>query len=213
MRKRLPVLLAAVAVVAAVLAFTTVGEAAKRLVLPPRSVGAEQLKANAVTGVKIRPGSIQVTDLSQAARRSLAGPQGAQGPQGLVGPAGPKGPTGARGATGAKGSTGAKGDKGDKGDPATKLWAVVAADGTLARNSGATTAGGTANVGEVVVQFNQAVTACAFVATPGLPGSGTQAPTLVQVFQRDVDPNGVLVRTYDVAGSPVARAFHLAVLC
>lgn len=210
MRKRLPILVAAVAVVAAVLAFTSVGEAAKRLVLPPRSVGAEQLKANAVTGVKIRPGSIQVNDLSQAARQSLVGPQGPQGP---VGPAGPKGPTGARGATGAKGSTGAKGDKGDKGDPATKLWAVVNADGTLARNSGATTAGGTANVGEVVVQFSQAVNTCAFVATPGLPGSGTQAPTLVQVFQRDVDPNGVLVRTYDVAGSPAARAFHLAVLC
>ncbi|MEZ5102516.1 MAG: hypothetical protein R3C15_22510 [Thermoleophilia bacterium] len=210
MRKRLPILLAAAAVVAAVLAFTSAGEAAKRLVLPPRSVGPAQLKPNAVTGPKIRPGTIQVSDLSRAARASLSGPRGPQGP---VGPAGPKGPTGARGATGAKGAAGAKGDKGDKGDPATRLWAVVAADGTLARSSGATTAGGTANVGEVVVQFNQAVSACAFVATPGLPGSGSQAPTLVQVFQRDVDPNGVLVRTYDLAGNPAARAFHLAVLC
>jgi hypothetical protein len=35
----------------------------------------------------------------------------------------------------------------------------------------------------------------------------------VQVFQRDVDPNGVLVRSYDAQGQAAARSFHLAVLC
>jgi hypothetical protein len=55
--------------------------------LPRNSVGARQLKANAVTSAKIRPRAVQRSDLAPAARG------GARGPRGPVGPAGPLGPS------------------------------------------------------------------------------------------------------------------------
>ncbi|MEA2157448.1 MAG: hypothetical protein QOE11_3588 [Solirubrobacteraceae bacterium] len=62
--------------------------------LPRNSVGARQLRANAVTSAKIRNATIRAADLSPGAR-SLRGPRG------------PAGPAGAPGAAGAAGSTGA----------------------------------------------------------------------------------------------------------
>lgn len=57
--------------------------------LPKDSVGATQLRANAVTGAKVKNGSIGPSDLSASAK--VAGPQG---PAGAPGPAGPTGPAG-----------------------------------------------------------------------------------------------------------------------
>jgi hypothetical protein len=72
------------------------------IVLPANSVGTRQIKKNAVTGVKVKNGTLRQAD--------------------FVGgqlPAGATGATGAAGATGATGAAGPKGAKGDKGDPGT----------------------------------------------------------------------------------------------
>ena len=64
--------------------------------LPKNSVGGAQIKANAVTGSKIKNGSVGSGDLAKAVRTKLTkvgakGDQGPAGPQGAVGPQGPAG--------------------------------------------------------------------------------------------------------------------------
>jgi hypothetical protein len=73
--------------------------AAVTAALPRNSVGPLQLKNNAVTGPKVRNGSLTRADF--AAGTLLRGAPGATGAQGPPGTAGPQG---------------LKGDKGDKGD-------------------------------------------------------------------------------------------------
>jgi hypothetical protein len=79
-------------------------------VLPRNSVGAAQLKANAVTSPKVKDGSLKKQDF--AAGQLPTGAQGVQGTQGSAGAAGEAGPAGPVGPTGLPG---AKGDKGDTG--------------------------------------------------------------------------------------------------
>ena len=69
--------------------------------LPRNSVGSAQIKKNAVTGSKVRNGSLGISDLSRSAR--LSGPRGTRGPEGPPGPLGPPGPTGAPGPAAAEG--------------------------------------------------------------------------------------------------------------
>lgn len=71
------------------------------------SVGASQLKANAVNSAKVKNGTLLAKDFK--AGQLPAGPQGAAG---ATGPAGPAGPAGTAGAAGAKG------DPGDPNAPA-----------------------------------------------------------------------------------------------
>jgi len=64
------------------------------------------------------------------------------------------------------------------------------------------------------VSFNQDVRSCAYLATSGRAGTGLQGPgAMLHVSQRELDPNGVRVRTYDENANPVIRSFHLAVFC
>jgi hypothetical protein len=69
--------------------------------LPAKSVGAKQLKRNAVTSVKVKNGSLKRADFAAGQLPAGApGPQGAPGPAGpggLAGPAGPPGPQGPAG--------------------------------------------------------------------------------------------------------------------
>jgi hypothetical protein len=74
------------------------------LKLPKGSVGTSQLKKNAVTSPKVKPGSLLLSDFKSAERSRLRGPQGAQGPQGPQGPQGVQGNTGAPGTARAFGS-------------------------------------------------------------------------------------------------------------
>jgi hypothetical protein len=67
-------------------------------VLPKNSVGAAQLKKNAVTGAKVKNRTLIAADFK--AGQVPAGPQGSAGPQG------PKGDKGDAGATGAPGVSG-----------------------------------------------------------------------------------------------------------
>jgi hypothetical protein len=93
--------------------------------LPGNSVGTKQLKNNAVTGAKVKNGSLGTADLSAAARASL---------QGQTGPAGPAGATGQAGATGATGAAGATGGQGVPG-PTASGFAQTTVDTTLTPSS------------------------------------------------------------------------------
>jgi hypothetical protein len=96
------------------------------------------------------------------------------------------------------------------------LYAVVASDGTLARNSAGVVSAALLSVGtgtyEVI--FSRNVTTCAYVATQGLTGStGVPDPGMIGVVGRGGNANGVFVKTYDETGTAADRAFHLSVFC
>ena len=100
MHQRLPLLLAATALVVAVLAATPIAGAMRAAVLPKDSVGTTQLRANAVTGPKIRNGTVTALDVRKGTLTSAqvrdgsllaadfragqlpAGPRGEQGEKG-----------------------------------------------------------------------------------------------------------------------------------
>jgi hypothetical protein len=133
------------------------------------------------------------------AKRALKGLQ----VQGNPGPAGAQGPPGASGQPGGKGDTG---NKGDPGEPATRLWAVINADGSLARGSGATSSTDL-GTGTYQVLFNRDVTACSYQATR----SDVQGLILAQ--PRNHHPNGVYVGVYTPTNAPTSSGFNLAVFC
>ena len=86
---KLAIAIATAALVVAVLGSTPLGHAAGQLIVPKGSVGTPQLKAGAVTGLKVKDGSLRATDF---AADQL--PAGAQGPKGDNGDAGPPGMSG-----------------------------------------------------------------------------------------------------------------------
>jgi hypothetical protein len=91
---KISIALAATALLVSVLFATPLGQAASRLVLPKNSVGSAQIKKNAVTGPKVKNGSLLAADFK--AGQLPAGPQGSKGDPGAQGP---KGDPGAPGAT------------------------------------------------------------------------------------------------------------------
>lgn len=95
MKLKLNTIIAVTALAVAVLGATPVGHAAARIVLPASSVGARQLKTNAVTGAKVKDGSLTALDFKAnalpAGPKGDPGSQGLQGVQGAPGQPGPKG--------------------------------------------------------------------------------------------------------------------------
>jgi hypothetical protein len=116
---KIPTILAATALAVAVFGSTPIGQAAGRLIVPSGSVGAAQLKQNAVTSKKVKDGTLLAVDF-KAGQLS----------------AGTQGPKGDKGETGAKGDPGAKGDKGDVG-PAGITGYVVTSDSVVSVAPGA----------------------------------------------------------------------------
>jgi len=156
------------------------------VVLPKNSVDTEQLKSGAVR--KSDQGRNSV-DTSKVVDGSLLSADFKAG-QLPVGATGPSGPAGA---------------------PATALWGVVAAAGTMSRGSHVTACEKVAT-GQFVVIFDRDVKACAFVGSLG----GTAAESVVgqiSATRRSINANGVFVRTYDSAGTAADKSFHLAVFC
>ena len=93
------------------------------------------------------------------------------------------------------------------------LWAVVETDGTLVRGSRVVSAANFAG-SQYEVIFNRDVTGCAFIAVIGSPGSAVfPAPGGAEVAGRSGKPNGVAIQTFNSAGAPAQRPFHLQVLC
>jgi hypothetical protein len=85
--------------------------------LPTNSVGTKQIRSNAVTGAKVKDGTLTADDFS--AKTNL------QGAAGQPGATGPVGATGARGATGVTGPAGEAGSAGPVG-----ATGAAGADGT-----------------------------------------------------------------------------------
>ena len=83
LRPKLIPAIAVAALVFAVFGSTTLGEAARQLVLPKGSVGAAQLKANAVTGTKVKDGCAHRRGLRR--RPAPRRPAGAERRQGRPG--------------------------------------------------------------------------------------------------------------------------------
>ena len=101
LKSKAPTVLSAAALVVAVFGSTPLGHAAGSLVVGKNSVGTAQLKKDAVTGPKVKNGSLSAADFKAGTFQP--------------GPAGPKGEKGDAGSKGDPGAPGAKGDKGDRG--------------------------------------------------------------------------------------------------
>lgn len=85
--------------------------------IPNNSVGAKQLRANAVNSKKVKNRSLLAVDFRKGQLpRGATGAAGAPGADGLLGPVGPTGAAGARGITGAAGADGATGVQGATGE-------------------------------------------------------------------------------------------------
>jgi hypothetical protein len=108
------------------------GGAWAAVALPNNSVGAKQLKADAVRSSKVKDGSLLAKDFRRG-----------QLPRGAKGDTGAPGQKGDTGAPGQKGDTGAPGQKGDTGAPGApgndgtaRAYGVINADGTFSRSKG-----------------------------------------------------------------------------
>lgn len=92
------------------------------------------------------------------------------------------------------------------------LWAVVEADGTLARGNRVVTTGPLSGDGYEVI-FDRPVDGCSYQATLGNSDLGEPAAGSIGVAPRLTGPNGVYVITYDDTGAVTQRSFHLNVVC
>ena len=129
------------------------------------------------------------------------------------------------GQTGTQGPPGPKGDKGDKGDPgepATRLWAVMNSNGTIARQSGAVTSAQVlSGAGQCLVTFNRDVRTCAFQATVGASLASMSAWVTPPEGQVNVsfggawtsNPGTIVVETSNSAGALTQQDFHIVVHC
>lgn len=102
-----------------------------------------------------------------------------------------------------------------------EFWAVIERDASLVRGRNVLR---TAKLGTGIYEvfFTGEVTNGAFVATIGRPGILTEPPGEVTValrccpgagaFQPFDDNKGVWIQTFDSAGKPADRSFHLIVL-
>jgi hypothetical protein len=97
-------------VIALIALFVAIGGASyAALKIPNNSVGAKQLKKNAVTSKKVRNRSLKKIDFAKnqlpKGPRGTEGPQGQQGTQGTPGAGGVTGPTGPQGPTASAGGS------------------------------------------------------------------------------------------------------------
>lgn len=90
-------------------------------------------------------------------------------------------------------------------------WAIVNADGSVARGSHVASAINLSS-GNYVVDFDRAVRKCTFTATLGDANDGS-LPGYVTVAAANEQKAGVYVVTFDQHGAPTDRGFHLNVRC
>ena len=95
---------------------------------------------------------------------------------------------------------------------AQSFYTVVRSNGTLARGFEAVSA---AHLGTGIYQviFAHDITGSAYLGTLGLDTDSGESPAgQIAVVGRFDAANGVFVQTFDAAGNPADRGFHLAVL-
>ncbi|MFI5414057.1 MAG: hypothetical protein ACHQ16_00030 [Candidatus Lutacidiplasmatales archaeon] len=140
------------------------------------------------------------------------GAAGAQGPAGGAGVPGSQGPPGSAGAAG---TPGAPGSPGANGTPATNWWAVMQANGTLARGSNVSSTF-SPSAGRYSIFFGnlpKPASSCSYQATIGSTDSSTPPAGLISVATNATYANGVDVWTYNPSGTITATPFQLAVFC
>jgi hypothetical protein len=97
-------------------------------------------------------------------------------------------------------------------DDARTMYAVVTANGTLARGRRAVSAA-RLGTGAYEVVFRKDVRKGAYLATIGLSGSaGSSLPGEITVVGRAGNDRGVFVTTHSSGGAAADLGFHLAVL-
>jgi hypothetical protein len=154
--------------------------------------------------------------------------QGARGAQGVPGPQGPKGEPGPQGAKGDSGPQGPKGDpgpqgergpQGQQGDPATKYWAVVNRDGSLARGSAGAASSSISSPpnGQYTVRWDGSPppSQCAMLATIGRTDVGSSAAASGVKGEASVSVafGQAFVETLNDAGDFAPNSFHVAMFC
>jgi hypothetical protein len=94
------------------------------------------------------------------------------------------------------------------------LWAVVDGDGqAIVRGNGAVSVN-RSSAGVYQVRFARNVRDCAYVASVGLTGaSGNPPPGEIGVVGENASVRGVWIQTFNSAGAPADRDFHLIVDC
>jgi hypothetical protein len=97
----------------------------------------------------------------------------------------------------------------------THVWAVVNADGSLARHSGS--CGGVTSSGSggsFDVLFPKNIVNCAYVVTVGSAArSGVVGPGYATVVGAAISNDGVFVQTFNASGNLFSQGFHLVVDC
>lgn len=199
-----------VALVALAVALGGTGYAVTQL--PRNSVGTKQIRNNAVTGAKVKAGSLEASDFKPGSLPR--GAQGDRGPQGPAGERGAQGATGERGAQGEAGPTFSFSDSQVLGTPVdiTFLTTVISHSVTIPR-AGTLTGN---------------VTGRLFIGT-GTTGSAAKALCRVRVAPANVSisqeiPSGTATQENSVAGDalmsltfgyavPAAGTYTLNVIC
>ena len=181
-----------VACVALFVALGGTGYAA--ITLKKNSVAAKHLKKNSVTSPKIRDRTILARDLAPATQEALRGQKGDKGDPCLASDPACRGP---------------------QGEPATRLWAVVKGDGSIARSSNAAITVSRVGTGAYDVNFGTPTGTCAVSAVVGTPDTsvGSAFGEAAIDYLGAGRPNEVKVFTSDSAGAAADRPFHVALLC
>ncbi len=202
-KSRTATILAATALVVAVFGSTPLGHAAGNLILARNSVGATQLKKNAVTGPKVKNGTLLAADFK--AGQLPIGPQGPKGDPGAQGPKGDKGDTGAPGAMGLPGIQGPKGDAG----PSEVVVLTRPALKAVSINT---------VVGAVVVSGKNLISAKLVIGTQGTLASAVcglyAGPDLLDVSRATLsNPAGGAVSTLHLTGAIQTGGVSVHILC
>ncbi len=94
------------------------------------------------------------------------------------------------------------------------LYAVVNADGSLARAGCPGTTSTLLATGDYQVSFPRDISACGFVATVGLSSFGGSVPaSMITEAGRAGDNSAAFVQTFNSAGTLTSLGFHLSVQC
>jgi Collagen triple helix repeat (20 copies) len=209
LKPKISTTIAVTSLVVAVLGSTPLGHAAAGKVIPWNSVGTKQIRNSAVTGAKIKNGSLLAADFRPGQLpASVTGQPGPQGPKGDPGLQGPKGDPGAQGP---KGDPGEQGPKGDPGGP--NVFAEVLGGGTyIVNKSSGVVSVDHLSTGHYRVTFNKDVLKCVFFAsTPQNHGNIAYATQMVQDAS-----SSVTVSTYSLSGGNITSAdylFDVAAVC
>jgi hypothetical protein len=184
------------------------------LQIPKNSVGTPQLKRNAVTSPKVKPGSLRVSDFNASQRSQLRGPAGPEGPRGATGPEGLHGP---RGATGPEGPAGPRGATGPEGPPAPRFWAEVRDVGPslqIVNQSGFISLSQT-EPGVILLNLshNLNMSGCTAIATPITGGPFDTRASTTWSTDPATTTAIVVVRLFTPADPAVDSDFNMAVYC